>query len=102
MSHVPKDPPGHVFAPPREARFMMVNGIMEAFRPGTELKVDNLIESAVSETRTPEKAAVQFVTPDLTTLKPAAPPPPPAPKAAPPPPPPPPPKKAPDNLEGLY
>ncbi len=111
MTHVPKDPPGHVFAPPPNAKFMLVNGIMEAFRPGTELHVDNLITPGDIDigAPTPKIVSPTFVTPDLSSVRPVtpqAPPAPPTPQAPPqpraPPPPPPPPKKVQDNLEGLY
>jgi len=108
MSHVPKDPPGHVFAAPREARFMMVNGIMEAFRPGTELKIENVLETGEPVSLTGETArgpATSAPAVEISGPRSEAPPPPPpaAPRVAlPPPPPPPATKKAPDNLEGLY
>jgi len=79
--------PVHDFKAPKNVKFIMVNGIREAFRPGTEPK-------AAAETPTAEgPVPYQQAFPGG-----------PAPIALPPaqPPPPPPPKKAPADLEGLY
>ena len=104
MSHVPKDPNGRTFIPPREAKFMMVNGVMEAFRPGTELLIENVLggdETAATSIET-KATGPTVILPDVNLPRPDAPAPPTqqprviVPVA------PPPLKKAPDNLEGLY
>ncbi len=66
MKHALKDTPVHDFVPPKDAHFAMVNGIREAFRPGTEPRGDVSILGDL-----PATAPDAIAAPGLTTPPPA-------------------------------
>jgi penicillin-binding protein 1A len=88
MREALKGQPKTDFKPPKDTKFIMVNGHREAFRPGQEPEPP--------APKPDEPIPYNQVPLDLNGLKPAPQPPPPA--AAPPPPP----KKVSDDLKGLY
>ncbi|MBV9509373.1 MAG: penicillin-binding protein 1A, partial [Caulobacteraceae bacterium] len=90
MKDVLAGTPVHDFKPPAEAKFAYVNGVREAFLPGTEPKPKPVVAPGD-----------ELLTPDLVPAAPGAPQPPPA--GAPTPPiVAPPPKRPPSELNGLY